>query len=107
MTELQHHHNVVWRCTDHVVWCPTYRRPVLVSAVGTRLTGLLEDIAAERAITIREREVMPDHGHLLLDVEPQVGIHRAVQWMKGRSSRVLRTECPARRSRLPTVWTNS
>ena len=78
MTELQHHHNVVWRCTDHVVWCPTYRRPVLV---GTRLTGLLGDIAADRAITIREREVMPDYVHLLLDVDPQFGIHRAVKWL--------------------------
>jgi putative transposase len=50
---------------------------------------------------------MPDHVHLLLDMDPQFGIHRLVRLMKGRSSRLLRQEFPSLKSRLPTLWTNS
>jgi putative transposase len=50
---------------------------------------------------------MPDHGHLLVSVEPQFGIHRLVKWIKGRSSRLLRQEFPVLKWKLPTLWTNS
>ncbi len=50
---------------------------------------------------------MPDHVHLLVEVDPQFGIHRLVKLAKGRSSRFLRQEFPWLRSRLPTLWTNS
>ncbi len=35
------------------------------------------------------------------------GIHRLVKQITGRSSRYLRQEFPAVRSRIPTLWTNS
>jgi len=50
---------------------------------------------------------MPDHVHLLVEVEPQFGIHKLIKLVKGRSSRLLRQEFPALRKRLPTLWTNS
>jgi putative transposase len=50
---------------------------------------------------------MPDHVHLLVGIDPQSGIHRLVETIKGRSSRLLRQELPSLRSRLPTLWTNS
>ena len=34
-------------------------------------------------------EVMPDHVHLLLDVDPQFGIHHLVKLIKGRSFRII------------------
>lgn len=99
--------NVVWRCTYHVVWCPKYRRKVLVHGVDSRLKEVLREVAAERRVHIREMEIMPDHVHILMDVDPQFGVHRAVKLMKGRSSRVLRQEFRWLTSRLPTLWTNS
>ena len=52
-------------------------------------------------------EIMPDHVHLLIEVDPQYGIHRAVKQIKGYSSRILRQEFPRLKSRLPGLWTNS
>src|SRR5205814_1115290 len=52
-------------------------------------------------------EVMPGHVHLLVEVDPQFGVHKAVKAVKGGTSRVLREEFPSLRSRLPTLWTNS
>ncbi|WP_156040067.1 IS200/IS605 family transposase [Alicyclobacillus macrosporangiidus] len=105
--EYKSNRNVVYSCKYHVVWCPKYRRKVLVNGVDERLKEILQDVAAERRAEIIEMEVMPDHVHLLVEVDPQFGIHRLVKLMKGRSSRILRQEFPWLRSRLPTLWTNS
>lgn len=100
-------HNIVYSCKYHVVWCPKFRRPVLVDGVDERLKTILRDVVAETRSELIELEVMPDHVHLLVEVDPQFGIHRLIKLIKGRSSRWLRSEFPWLRSRLPTLWTNS
>lgn len=99
--------NVVYSCKYHVVWCPKYRRKVLVNSVDMRLKEIIHQTAQEFRATVIELEVMPDHVHLLCEVDPQFGIHRLVRDLKGRSSRLLRQEFPWLRSRLPTLWTHS
>jgi putative transposase len=81
--------NVVYSCQYHVVWCPKYRRPVLVDGVDIRLKELLQQVASALHAEILELAVMPDHGHLLCEVAPQWGIHRLGKRMKGRRSRLL------------------
>ena len=100
-------HNVVYSCKYHVVWCPKYRRKVLVNGVDIRLKELIKTIASEIQVDVIEMEIMPDHVHLLLEVAPQFGIHKAVKTIKGTTSRILRQEFPWLRSRIPTLWTNS
>jgi putative transposase len=80
---------------------------VLVNGVDTRLKELLEQIAKEIQVDILEMEIMPDHVHLLIEVDPQFGIHKAVKRFKGATSHYLRLEFPHLKSRLPTLWTNS
>jgi putative transposase len=99
--------NIVYSCKYHVVWCPKYRRPVLVKGVDSRLKTIIVEVVAETRSELIELEVMPDHVHLLVEVDPQFGIHKLVKMIKGRSSRLIRDEFPALRSRLPTLWTNS
>lgn len=99
--------NVVYSCKYHVVWCPKYRRKVLVDKVAIRLKELVQSICIERNFDLIEMEVMPDHVHLLIEVDPQFGIHKAVKLIKGTASRVLRQEFPWLRSRIPSLWTNS
>ena len=99
--------NVVYSCKYHVVWCPKYRRKVLVNGVDIRLKELITQICQEIQVEIIEMEIMPDHVHLLIEVDPQFGIHKAIKLIKGRTSRILRTEFPYLRTKLPTLWTNS
>lgn len=107
LQEYKHNNNVTYSCKYHVVWCPKYRRKVLVDGVDERLKQIIREMAAEMSVDIIELEVMPDHTHLLCEVDPQFGIHRFVKLVKGRSSRLLRKEFPKLKSRLPTLWTNS
>lgn len=99
--------NIVYSCKYHIVWCPKYRRKVLIDGVDVRLKELIKSIADEIQVEIIEMEIMPDHVHILLDVDPQFGIHKAVKTIKGKTSRILRQEFPWLCSRLPTLWTNS
>jgi putative transposase len=105
--EYKSNRNVVYSCKYHVVWCPKYRRSVLVNGVDERLKAILREVADETRSELIEFEVMPDHVHVLVEVDPQFGIHSLVKLMKGRSSRLLRQEFPWLKSRLPTLWTNS
>ena len=107
MVEVRSNNNVVYRCAYHIVWCPKYRRPVLEGAVDARLKQIIRDVCAERECHIIELETMPDHVRLLVECDPQYGIHRLVKQVKGRSSRLLREEFPSLKRRLPTLWTNS
>ena len=100
-------HNVVYSCKYHVVWCPKYRRSVLINGVDYRLKELIIETCKLHNVELIEMEVMPDHVHLLMEVDPQFGIHKAVKRIKGYSSKVLRLEFPWLRSRLPTLWSNS
>lgn len=105
--EYKSNHNVVYSCKYHVVWCPKYRRKVLVNGVDVRLKELIEETCKEYRIDIIEMEIMPDHVHLLMEVDPQFGVHKAVKLIKGRTSHSLRQEFDWLRSRLPSLWTNS
>lgn len=99
--------SVVFKCSYHVVFCPKYRRDVLVDGVDERLKEIIEDLSSEIGFHILSMEIRPDHVHLLLDVDPQFGIHKVVKRIKGRSSKILRDEFPHLKSRIPTLWTNS
>ena len=99
--------NLTYSCKYHVVWCPKYRRKVLVGDVAMRLRELIIQRCAEISAEIIEMEIMPDHVHLLIEVDPQFGINRAVRSIKGYSSHVLRDEFRFLRSRIPCLWTNS
>jgi putative transposase len=105
--EYKSNRNVVYSCKYHVVWCPKFRRPVLMNGVNERLKTIIREVVLETRSELIDLEVMSDHVHLLVEVDPQFGIHKLVKLAKGRSSRILRHEFPRLRSRLPTLWTNS
>ena len=100
-------HSIVYSCQYHVIFCPKYRRPVLVEAVAQRMKELVLEKQAEYGYTVMGMEVMPEHVHLLLDVDPRVGINNVVAKIKGYTSHELRKDYPWLKKRLPTLWTRS
>lgn len=78
-TTYKSNNNIVYSCKYHVVWCPKYRRKVLTNGVDVRLKELLLEYATNLSVDILEMEIMPDHVHILMEVDPQFGIHKAVK----------------------------
>lgn len=99
--------NVVFACQYYVIFCPKYRRKVLVGEVEQRLKAIAREVAVEMDVDILEMETDQDHIHLLVSVDPQWGVNRFVKTLKSRSSRLLRAEFPYLRRKLPTMWNNS
>lgn len=84
-------HSIVYSCQYHVIFCPKYRRKVLVEAVALRMKELVLEKQAEYGYSVIEMEVMQDHVHLLLDVDPR-GHHSGGQQNKRvQLSRIART----------------
>jgi putative transposase len=78
-----------------------------VNGVDLRLKEIMVEKQLQYKYQIIEMEVMPDHVHLLLDINPKVGVYQVVSKIKGHTSSQLRTEFPWLVSRLPTLWTRS
>ncbi|SRR5579884_1112025 len=67
-----------------------YRRKVLTNGIDERLKHLLAEGCQHSDARIEELEVMPDQGHLLVNGDPQFGVHRLV---KARKAVVRRASC--------------
>jgi len=66
----------------HIIWCPKYRRKVLVGDTAKRLKQLLEQKAKEIEVEIKMLEIMPDHVHLFVKTPPTASPHWVVQQLK-------------------------
>jgi len=97
----------VYCCRYHVIFCPKYRRKVLRPEIADRFKELIQDVAAANNFYVIEMEVMPDHVHLLLDVDPTVGINTVISRIKGYTAHHLNREFPELTRKLPTLWTRS
>ena len=99
--------HLVYACQYHVIFCPKYRRRVLTDGIEVRLQEIFNEVKEKYRFEILEMEIMPDHVHLIIDVNPRFGIMECVRKLKGASSRILRKEFPSLKSRLPSLWTRS
>ncbi|MCB9365552.1 MAG: IS200/IS605 family transposase [Flavobacteriales bacterium] len=102
-----HSNTTIFNIAYHIIWCPKYRRKVLVNEVEDRLKTLLVEKAKEIGCEISIQEVMPDHVHIFIKTKPTLAPHYIVQQLKGYTSRILRKEFPKLKSRIPTLWTRS
>ena len=102
-----HKKGIVYKNQFHIIFCPKYRRKVLVNGVDERLKEILFQIAKEKDVEIKALEIMPDHVHVFIDFDPRLTLHKIVKDFKGISSRILREEFSYLKSRLPSLWTRS
>jgi len=107
MPRWTHSNKAVFNIGYHLIWCPKYRRPVLVDDIEKRLKILLLQKAQQLKVTIETLEVLPDHLHLFIKCSPVDSPHYIVQQFKGFTSHQLRQEFASLKSRLPTLWTRS
>ncbi len=105
--ELRHGRHVVFRLHVHLVFVAKYRRRVFDGDAINRLRMIFAKVCADFEAQLIEMDGEDDHVHLLVECDPQYGIHSLIKLIKGRSSRLIRQEFPKVKSRIPTLWTNS
>lgn len=99
--------HLVYSCQYHVIFCPKYRRKIFHEPYDIRLKQIFMDVANRKNFKILELEVMPDHIHMLIDCNPRYGIMQCVTNLKGASARIMRSEFPELKRRIPSLWTRS
>jgi putative transposase len=104
--EYKHNNTSVIMINYHLVFCPKYRRKLLVGGIKSRLSGIFDEVAQENQWQIIAKEIMPDHVHLFVYADVRTRPEIVVKRFKGRSSRYLRKEFPEL-LRMPTLWTRS
>jgi len=107
MSRWTHSNKAIFNIGYHLIWCPKYRRKVLVGEVEARLREIIIEAAKKIDCLIETIEIMPDHIHLFVRSSPVHAPHFIVQQLKGKSSRILRDEFPHLKSKIPTLWTRS
>lgn len=99
--------HLTYLCRYHVIFCPKYRRKILIDGIDERAKEIFQKTAEEHRFEIIEMEVMPDHVHLLIGCNPRYGIMQCVTDLKRASSYILIREFPSIRRKLPCLWTRS
>ena len=107
INDYTHKKGIVYKNQFHIIFCPKYRRKVLVNGVDERLKEILFDIVKEKDVEIKALEIMPDHVHIFIDFDPRLTLHKIIKDFKGISARILREEFPYLKSKLPSLWTRS
>ena len=99
--------HILYSCEYHIVWCTKYRRGVLTAPIQDRLKSLIYEKQKDYKYEAIEIEVMPDHVHLLANIDPNESPGNVVSRIKGWTSNQLRSEFPELKGRLPNLWTRS
>ena len=83
----------------HLVWVTKYRYKVLRGEIAVRARDLFRQICQGREVVIVRGAIGGDHVHMLVSVPPQLAPAKLVQYLKGRSSRLLQEEFPQLKKR--------
>jgi len=76
----------------HIIWVTKYRRKVLRGTISRRLRELIRQGCQARNIVILQGNISKDHVHILVSCPPSLAPSKIVQYLKGRSSRLLQEE---------------
>jgi putative transposase len=94
MSDYRRGPHTVYTIEYHFVFVTKYRYHVLRADVAERCRELLRQSCLSRDIRIVRGHVSRDHVHLLVSCPPQLSPAAVMQYLKGRSSRLLQQEFP-------------
>ncbi|MFT8873000.1 MAG: IS200/IS605 family transposase [Sporolactobacillus sp.] len=91
--------HAVYDIKYHVIWVTKYRYQVLRGQVAMRARELIRQGCEARDVTILQGSIGKEHIHLLISCPPSLAPSKIMQYLKGRSSRLLQDEFPELKKR--------
>ena len=91
--------HAVYDIKYHVIWVTKYRYKILSGPIAIRARELIRQGCEARGIIILQGSVGKDHIHLLVSCPPSLAPSKILQYLKGRSSRLLQDEFPELKKR--------
>ena len=84
----------------YLVWCPKYRKRILVEEVRGRVKELFFEIAERFDFEIDRCEVGENHVHVLISFPPRYSIAQVVGIIRGKSGSKIFEEYPKLKKKL-------
>ena len=100
MLEIVYDRNCVYQTAYHVVWCPKYRKSILIGPIADETKRLIEGICLQRNWSVLALEVQPDHIHLFISIPPATSVADAIKILKGSTARKLFVKFPELKKQL-------
>lgn len=97
--------NIVFSCKYHIIFCPKYRKHILIKDVKYRLNELIVEKQCKYGYKVINLEIMSDHVHLLIEINPKLSVNTVIKKIKGYTSRILKKEFNC--IKYKSLWTNS
>lgn len=91
--------HTVYDIQYHIVWTTKYRYKILQGKIAERLRELLRQGCEARNIKIVRGNIGKDHVHMLISCPPTLPPSKIMQYLKGRSSKILQEEFQELRKR--------
>lgn len=89
--ELRRQAHCVFRCEYHIVWIPRYRYEILTPGVAEYLKIKLDEVRKTHPeFEYIEKNIQPDHVHILISFPPKYSIAKVVQVLKQNTGRELK-----------------
>ena len=81
----------VYRCEYHIVWIPRFRYKILVNGVDEYLLTKLDEVRKHYPeIEYLERNIQPDHVHIVISFPPKYSIAQVVNILKSNTGKALK-----------------
>ena len=103
---INHEQQTVHLKVYHIIWCPKWRRRILLGEVAQWLEQLVYEAATEHCWQVLALSIQPDHVHLFIHSNPYTLPTDIARLIKGRSSHVFRDKFPYLQHML-SLWTGS
>lgn len=92
--------HAVYEAKYHLVWCPKYRKKILVDDIRPRVKELFIEIASHFDFEIDRCEVAEDHVHILISFPPRFSVARVVGVLKSISGSKIFRQFPEVKNKL-------
>jgi putative transposase len=99
MAEYRKGSHSIYDIKYHLIWVTKYRYQVLQGKIAERLRELIRQGCEARGMTIIQGSISKDHVHMLISCPPDLSPSKIVQYIKGRSSKLIQEEFPELKKR--------
>jgi len=101
--------SAVYLINYHFVWCPKYRKPILIQHIAEELEKTIRTICLTKIWDILELKIMPNHIHLFLSTPLYESPTGVIKILKGVSAKRLYSVYPELRTmfRKGSIWSPS
>ena len=86
--------HLVYKCCYHVIFCPKYRKSILVGNISKRLKEMCIEISNAYDFKIEEIETDKNHIHMIINCNPRFGVMKCIQLIKSITAYKLFREFP-------------